>query len=89
MASNFAFDSIVSEIFAMMSATILGAARNLSNRCHQGRTNRIALDTSEGKIYIYGAGNKAMLVCLTNGHPNPGVMEDEMGRAAEKVETLV
>ena len=89
LASTLSFNPMVNEIFAMLSATILSAATNMTTQCKLGPTDRISIYTSEGKIKIRGAGRKAMLICFTSLNPEPENMEEGMIKAAEKLSSLI
>jgi predicted regulator of Ras-like GTPase activity (Roadblock/LC7/MglB family) len=88
MASNFPPKLSEKDVFAMMSATILGAAKNISTKHAMGQPSKIIIETDEGNIIISGAGSKALLVCLkTDGLENEGFWKTLQG-AEEKVKDL-
>jgi predicted regulator of Ras-like GTPase activity (Roadblock/LC7/MglB family) len=88
MASNLPVNFREKDVFAMMSATILGAAKKISTKHAFGLPSRIIVVTHEGYIVISGAGTKALLVCLIKeGLESKGVVK-ALNDAGEKVKNI-
>lgn len=64
LASNFPPYIMKKEVFGMMSATIIGAAKNITEKSEMGKPTKIIIETNEGNLIFAGAGHKALLVCL-------------------------
>ena len=76
------------ETFAAMSATILGAAETATLEMKKRVPERVVITTKEEKIITMGAGEKALLVCITSDH-NIDLVLTELQKAAEKVEKIL
>ncbi len=76
------------ETFAAMSATILGAAETATLEMKKRVPKRVVITTEEEKIITMGAGEKALLVCITSD-PNLDLVLTELQKAAEKVEKIL
>jgi predicted regulator of Ras-like GTPase activity (Roadblock/LC7/MglB family) len=55
------------ETFAIMCATILGAAVTSNNELKRGNPDRITIEGPDSKTYIMAAGKKALVVAVTDG----------------------
>jgi predicted regulator of Ras-like GTPase activity (Roadblock/LC7/MglB family) len=88
MASNLPANFKEKDVFAMMSATILGAAKKISTKHALGIPSRIIVETHEGNIVISGAGTKALLVCLINEELENKKIWDALSWAQEKVKNI-
>ncbi|UCE74622.1 MAG: roadblock/LC7 domain-containing protein [Methanomassiliicoccales archaeon] len=74
---------------ALISATIVGAAKNITTKCRMGFPKLIIIQAKEGDIIISEAGSKALLVCLTNERYHPTLMSPEINRAAQSVAAIL
>jgi uncharacterized protein len=73
------------EIFAAMSATMLGAAETATTELRKGIPERIIVESVKGKIIATGAGPKALLVVLTEPDASLGLILIEVAKAAENI----
>ena len=89
MASNLPSDFAEKDVFAMMSATILGAAKKISTKHALGLPSRIIVETHEGNIVISGAGTQALLVCLVEDGTEGSVLWEAIDAAENKVKGLL
>ncbi len=89
MASNLPADFKERDVFAMLSATILGAAWNISTEHSLGSPSRIIVETKEGKIVISEAGKGALLVCLVSGGLDKSGFLDSLTAYEDKVKDLL
>jgi predicted regulator of Ras-like GTPase activity (Roadblock/LC7/MglB family) len=88
IASNLPSNFKEKDVFAMMSATILGAAKNISTKHALGMPSRIIVETHSGNIVISDAGSKALIVCLiSKGLENERIW-DALNGAEEKVKDI-
>jgi predicted regulator of Ras-like GTPase activity (Roadblock/LC7/MglB family) len=74
---------------ALITATIVGAAKNITTKCRMGFPHFIIIQAKEGDIIISEAGEKTLLVCMTNERYHPALMQDEIQRAALAISTVV
>ena len=77
------------EIFAAMSATMLGAAETATFELRKGIPERIIVESDKGKIIATGAGPKALLVVLTEPNASLGLILVEVAKASEKIRELL
>lgn len=91
MASNMAIPSNTEtkRACAIMSATIVGAAKNITTKCRMGFPKRIIIQAKEGDIIIAEAGNKALLICMANTRYHPVLMFEPINKAAQKIAAVV
>lgn len=73
------------ETFAAMSATMLGAAETATTELKKGLPERVIVESEHGKLIVTGAGQKALLIVLTNPDAGLGLILVELEKAAEKV----
>jgi predicted regulator of Ras-like GTPase activity (Roadblock/LC7/MglB family) len=74
---------------AIMGATIVGAAKNITAKCRMGFPKRVVIQAKEGDIVISEAGTKALLVCVTMIRWNAAIMMEEINRVAQKISTVL
>jgi predicted regulator of Ras-like GTPase activity (Roadblock/LC7/MglB family) len=74
---------------ALITATIVGAAKNITTKCRMGFPHFIIIQAKDGDIVISEAGSKTILVCMTNEKYHPALMYDEIQRAALAISTVV
>lgn len=89
MASNFPQYSMGNEVFAMMSATIIGAAKNITQKSSMGMPSRITIHTKDGNIIIASAGPKALLVCLIKDSKDPSLLSEALEATGAKVNAVI
>ncbi len=89
LASNFPKYTLSQEIFAMMGATLLGAAKNITLKSDMGLPLRIIIETSEGNVIISGIGNNALLVCLIGDGHDPTSLSETMDSAIAQIEKFL
>jgi predicted regulator of Ras-like GTPase activity (Roadblock/LC7/MglB family) len=77
------------EIFAAMSATMLGAAETATTELRKGIPERIIVESVKGKIIATGAGPKALLVVLTQPDASLGLILIEVAKASEKIREVL
>ena len=77
------------ETFAAMSAAMQGAAETAVSELKKGRLNEIIIDSERAKLISLGAGELAILVCLTKREINLGLARLEINRTAKKITSLL
>ncbi len=82
-------DSIDSETFAAMSATMFGAAETALMELDRGIVERVMVESKEAKIVAMGAGSNAILVVMVSPRSNLGLIFVEAKKAAAKIEKLM
>ena len=76
---------LITEAFAAMTATMLGAAETVSSELGKGVPDRVIVESNAGKIVATGAGSKALLVVMTNPKATLGLVLFEINKAREKI----
>lgn len=89
LASNFPPHIMKKEVFGMMSATIIGAAKNITEKSEMGRPTKIIIETNEGNLIFSGAGLKALLVCLHKEKEYSSELFKALEDASLKIEKLL
>ncbi|MCE8422849.1 MAG: roadblock/LC7 domain-containing protein [Candidatus Methanoperedens sp.] len=79
----------MSESFAAMSATMLGAAETATTELGKGIPNRIVVEAEHGRLIVVGAGPKALLIVLIDPSIGLGLILLELEKAAEKLKELL
>jgi predicted regulator of Ras-like GTPase activity (Roadblock/LC7/MglB family) len=74
---------------ALISATIVGAAKNITTKCRMGFPHFINIQAKDGDLIITEAGERALLVVMVNERYHPALMSDEIQRAALAISTVV
>lgn len=84
MASNLS-GNVDPEVFAAMSATMLGAAETAVSELAKGETGRVIAESEQTKLIATGAGPLALLVVMTSPDATLGLALVEMQKAANKI----
>jgi predicted regulator of Ras-like GTPase activity (Roadblock/LC7/MglB family) len=74
---------------ALISATVVGAAKNITTKCRMGFPHFIIIQAKEGDVIISEAGSRTLLVCITNSRYQRELMYDDIQRAALAVSKIV
>ncbi len=82
-------DSHNEEIFAAMSATMLGAAQTAASEFDRGNPGRIIAETSSGMLIVTGATPSSILSVQTTQNAGLGLILIEIDKAAEKLNQIV
>ncbi|MCD1294480.1 distant relative of homeotic protein bithoraxoid [Methanocella sp. CWC-04] len=77
------------ETFAIMAATMLGAAETATLEMNQGVPDRLIVETDESKLVIMGAGERAMLVLIAGSRAGLGSIIVEMDNAIAKIRDIL
>jgi predicted regulator of Ras-like GTPase activity (Roadblock/LC7/MglB family) len=89
MASRMSIPVDSKDACAIMSATIIGAAKNITTKCRIGFPKRIIIQAKMGDIIISEAGSKAVLVCAVNDQFDHSSMIDDIERAAQRIDSAL
>jgi predicted regulator of Ras-like GTPase activity (Roadblock/LC7/MglB family) len=73
------------ETFAIMCATLMGAAVTANMELKRGSPERVTVESSDGKMLILSAGRRAVVVSVISG----GTDEDHVARKMEKIAAVV
>jgi len=74
---------------AAMSAALVGTSETSSLELKRGKFLQVIVEAENGKFVLTGAGKMAILACLLGKDANLGLVLLEMGRAAEKIASLL
>lgn len=89
MASHISIPIDAKDACAIMSATIVGAAKNITTKCRMGFPKRIIIQSKVGDIIISEAGSKALLVCVVNELFDHALMIEEIDKAAQRIDSVL
>jgi predicted regulator of Ras-like GTPase activity (Roadblock/LC7/MglB family) len=89
MYSDFSYGFHANEIFGVMSATMLGAAKSITAECRKGVPKKIIIQTGNAHIIIAHAGSTAMLMCLIDAIRDMERTLDEIDKAAQRIKELM
>ena len=81
--------NVHAETFAAMTATMLGAAETAVMELKKGVVDRIIVEGRDAKIIGTGAGQKALLIVMTEPNTGLGLVLVEMDKAKEKIRVLL
>ena len=77
------------EIFAAMSASMVGAAETAMIEVKAGNPDRVIVESETAKLISLGAGEKALLIVLTKHDAPLGLVLLRMGETARKISSLM
>lgn len=77
------------EIFAAMSATMLGAAETTSTELGRGIPDRVVVEATKGKLIVTGAGPNALLITMTEPSASLGLILVGVEKASEKIRKVL
>lgn len=76
------------EMFAAMAAVMLSAAETASVELNRAAPDRLIIETEESKLIIVSAGERTMLVTLSNAGTGIGQIIMEMGRSSSRLKEI-
>ena len=74
---------------AILSATILGAAKSICAKHRIGIPNRVIIQSKICDIILSKSGNTALLLCQTNVRYDPALMDEQLSNAVQKIEAVL
>ena len=77
------------ETFAAMSAAMFGSAETAVSELKQGKLAQVIAEAEKCKIISVAAGEKAILIMLTDPKINLGLALLELSRTAKKIESIL
>ena len=78
---------VYTETFAIMCATILGAAATANTELNRAPPEKIVIDGNDSKTIIVGSGKKALLVAVVDQSIETAKVLSEVTKVAELVKT--
>ena len=81
-------DDVHGETFAIMSATMLGAAITANSELRKKLPERIIVESDDGRTIVAGAGEKSLLVVSVRGTTENPAVSKAIDTAAGKVEEI-
>ncbi len=81
-------DDVHGETFAIMSATMLGAAITANSELRKKQPDRIIVESGDGRTIVAGAGEKSLIVVSTRGPTELGAVLKAVEGATSKVEEI-
>lgn len=83
--SDFSLGYHTNEVFGVMSATMLGAAKSITAECKKGLPKKIIIQTGNVHIIISRAGSTALLMCMIDAIKDMDRVLSEIDNAIEKI----
>ncbi|HYK93368.1 MAG TPA: roadblock/LC7 domain-containing protein [Thermoplasmata archaeon] len=74
---------VYTETFAIMCATILGAAATANTELNRAPPEKIVIEGNDSKTIIVGSGKKALLVAVVDQTADANRVLQEVGKVAE------
>ena len=74
---------VYTETFAIMCATILGAAATANTELNRAPPEKIVIEGNDSKTIIVGSGKKALLVAVVDQSADANRVLQEVGKVAE------
>lgn len=74
---------VYTETFAIMCATILGAAATANTELNRAPPEKIVIEGNDSKTIIVGSGKKALLVAVVDQSADANRVLAEVGKVAE------
>jgi hypothetical protein len=81
-------DDVHGETFAIMSATMLGAAITANSELRKKLPDRIIVESGDGRTIVAGAGEKSLIVVSTRGSSDMSSVFKTIATAAAKIEEI-
>jgi len=81
-------DDVHGETFAIMSATMLGAAITANSELRKKLPDRISVESGDGRTIVAGAGEKSLIVVSTRGTTDMPSVLKAIDTATIKVEEI-
>jgi uncharacterized protein len=78
---------VYTETFAIMCATILGAAATANTELNRAPPEKIVIEGNDSKTVIVGSGKKALLVAVVDQSADANRVLVEVGKVAELLKT--
>jgi predicted regulator of Ras-like GTPase activity (Roadblock/LC7/MglB family) len=78
---------VYTETFAIMCATILGAAATANTELNRSPPERIVIEGSDSKTVIVGSGKKALLVAVVDRSADESAVVAEATKVAEMLKS--
>jgi predicted regulator of Ras-like GTPase activity (Roadblock/LC7/MglB family) len=78
---------VYTETFAIMCATILGAAATANTELNRAPPEKIVIEGNDSKTIIVGSGKKALLVAVVDQSADANRVLAEVGKVAELLKT--
>lgn len=78
---------VYTETFAIMCATILGAAATANTELNRAPPEKIVIEGNDSKTIIVGSGKKALLVAVVDQSADANRVLTEVGKVAELLKT--
>jgi predicted regulator of Ras-like GTPase activity (Roadblock/LC7/MglB family) len=73
------------ETFAIMCATLMGAAVTANMELKRGTPEKVTVESSDGKMLIMNAGRKAVVVSVLGGGSDEALVSREMSKIADYI----
>jgi len=81
-------EGVSMETFAIMCATLLGAASTANSELRVGTPLHVLVESEDAKMVVVGAGRKALIVAVIGKKADPAVALKKMDELAETIKLI-
>lgn len=81
-------DGISVDTFAIMSATLLGAASTANSELRVGMPTSVVVESEDARLLIVGAGRKALVVAVLPKKADTALAVSKLTEIAETIKTM-
>lgn len=89
LASTISASTETKDACAIMIATVVGAAKNITRKFGKALPKRVIIQSKNGDVIISEAGSKALLVCLVPDRYDSALMFDHLEKTAQKIHDML
>src|SRR5512136_3139277 len=81
-------EGVSMETFAIMCATLLGAASTANSELKVGTPNHVLVESDDAKMVVVGAGRKALIVTVIGRKSDPAVALKKLDEIADTLKMI-
>lgn len=81
-------EGVSMETFAIMCATLLGAASTAHSELHIGTPQHVVVESEDARMLVAGAGRKALIVTVVGGKGNLSLARQKVDELAETIKKI-
>lgn len=81
-------EGVSMETFAIMCATLLGAASTANSELRVGTPQHVVVESEEAKMVVVGAGRKALIVAVLSKKADPTSAIKKLDEMAETIKMI-
>lgn len=81
-------EGVSMETFAIMCATLLGAASTANSELRIGTPVHVVVESEDAKMVVVGAGRKALTVAVISRKSDPAIVLEKLDELAETLKMI-